>query len=134
MSLIDAIVVGGGPAGLYAGLKLAQAGFSVALFEEHQTAGDPVHCTGVLAREAFKEFGLSTGSVLNELSTVKFYAPSGNKVEYSTPAVEAVVIDRMRFDQSLARNAAGAGVHTFSGQRVTSVDVDSDGVDRKSVV
>src|SRR6266446_2081637 len=101
----DVIVVGGGPAGLYAGLKLAQAGFSVALFEEHQSVGDPVHCTGVLAREAFEEFGLATGSVLNELSTVRFYAPSGEEVEYSTPSVEAVAIDRMRFDQSLARSA-----------------------------
>ena len=128
MSLIDAIVVGGGPAGLYAGLKLAQAGFSVTLFEEHQSIGEPVHCTGVLAREAFEEFGLSTGSVLNELSTVTFYAPSGDEVEYSTPSVEAVVVDRARFDQSLARKAVGAGVQMCSGQRVTSVDVDRDGV------
>ena len=124
----DAIVVGGGPAGLYAGLKLAQAGFGVALFEEHQSAGEPVHCTGVLAREAFEEFGLSTGTVLNELSTVRFYAPSGDPVEYRTPSVEAVVIDRIRFDQSLARKAVGAGVAMFSGQRVTSVDVEADGV------
>ena len=124
----DVIVVGGGPAGLYAGLLLAQAGFSVVLFEEHRLPGQPVHCTGVLAREAFEEFGVSTASILNELSTVKFYAPSGGKIEYSTPSVEAVVIDRVGFDQSLARRAAGAGVQMSSGQRVTSVDVDSDGV------
>jgi len=124
----DVIVVGGGPAGLYASLQLAQAGFSVALFEEHQVAGEPVHCTGVLAREAFEEFGLSTASILNELSTVKFYAPSGDHIEYSTPSVEAVVVDRVGFDQSLARKAAGAGVAMYSEQRVTSVDVDPDGV------
>src|SRR5437762_925656 len=124
----DVIVVGGGPAGLYAGLQLAQAGFSVALFEEHQAAGEPVHCTGVLAREAFEEFGLSTGSILNELATVRFYSPSGEPVEYSTPSVEAVVVDRALFDQSLARKALVAGVDIFSGQRVTSIEVAHDGV------
>jgi len=124
----DAIVVGGGPAGLYAGLKLAQAGFSVTLLEEHHGVGEPVHCTGVLAREAFDEFDLSTASILNELSTVRFYAPSGDLVEYSTPSVEAVVVDRVRFDRFLSRKATDAGVRIVSGCRVTAVDVDQDGV------
>jgi flavin-dependent dehydrogenase len=87
-----------------------------------------VHCTGVLAREAFEEFGLSRGSILNELSQVGFYAPSGERIDYSTPSVEAVVIDRARFDQALAQKAAVAGVEMFSGQRVTSVDVTADSV------
>jgi geranylgeranyl reductase family protein len=124
----DAIVVGGGPAGLFAGTKLARAGFRVSLLEEHHLVGQPVHCTGVLAREAFAEFGLSTDSILNELSTVKFYAPSEAPVEYSTPSVEAVVVDRIRFDQALAKSAEAAGVRMLPGHRATSIEVDRDGV------
>ena len=52
----DVVIVGGGPAGLYAGARLADAGFKTTLLEEHSAVGEPVHCTGVLAAEAFPEF------------------------------------------------------------------------------
>lgn len=123
----DVIIVGGGPAGLYAGLLLAQAGQQVAVYEEHPGIGEPVHCTGVLARDAFKVFGLRNDAVLNELATVRFFAPSGEMVEHSTPDVQAVVIDRIVFDRQLAERAEGAGV-VIHRARVTSVDVERDGV------
>jgi geranylgeranyl reductase family protein len=124
----DAVIVGGGPAGLYAGWKLGRAGFRVALIEEHASSGQPVHCTGVLAADAFEEFGLPDDSVLNPLRTVQFYAPSGEAIDYTTSAVEAVVIDRAQFDRRLAERAAIAGVELSYGERVTSVDVEADGV------
>jgi len=49
----DIAIVGGGPGGLYAASRLASRGFDVVVFEEHPAAGEPVHCTGVLASEAF---------------------------------------------------------------------------------
>lgn len=124
----DAVIVGGGPAGLYAGLTLARAGFSVALCEEHRISGEPVHCTGVLASDAFEQFGLSDDCVLNELRTVRFHAPSGEVVDYSTATVEAVVIDRARFDRRLAERAALAGADLSYGAHVSKVEVDRDGV------
>jgi geranylgeranyl reductase family protein len=121
------LIVGGGPAGLYAGLRLARAGWRVDLYEEHREIGEPVHCTGVLARDAFDEFGLAADAVLNELTTVRFYAPSGAMVEHATPATEAVVIDRPLFDRQLAAAAEQAGVRMHRG-RVTALDVEPDGV------
>ena len=49
--MFDVIVVGGGPAGLYSALLLAEEGFDVAVLEEHDRLGAPIHCTGVVSDE-----------------------------------------------------------------------------------
>jgi geranylgeranyl reductase family protein len=123
----DVLVIGGGPAGLHAAARLAAAGFDVRLLEEHASIGQPAHCTGVLAREAFERFGVPRGSILNELTKVRFHAPSGHTIEYSPAEIEAVVIDRVYFDQQLAERAIDCGV-TMQTARVTSIEIDADGV------
>ncbi|MFQ5762932.1 MAG: FAD-dependent oxidoreductase, partial [Candidatus Bathyarchaeia archaeon] len=46
MTRYDIVVIGGGPAGAVAAAEVARAGFRTAVFEEHQTIGNPRHCTG----------------------------------------------------------------------------------------
>lgn len=117
----DVAIVGGGPGGLYAALHLARRGVDVVVFEEHEIPGRPVHCTGVLADEAFAEFDLPRSSVLNPLRTVVFTGPSGATIDYTTASAEAVVIDRSAFDQALAEQAQLAGAQLLVGRRVLDV-------------
>ena len=119
----DVIVVGGGPAGLYTAERLARQGFDVALVEEHPTPGEPVHCTGVLASDAYEELDIPDEAVLNPLSTVSFHAPTAGTVSYTTPRTEALVIDRRLFDCQLHTRAIAAGVLISTGARVTDVAV-----------
>jgi geranylgeranyl reductase family protein len=126
--MYDAVVIGAGPAGLFASLRLAQSGLRVALLEEHQAVGDPVHCTGILAHEAFDQFDLPSGVILNELTTARFISPSGRDVVYSPRAIEAVAIDREAFDAGLAERARKAGVDLRHESRATSVQFEKGGV------
>jgi len=127
----DVVIIGGGPAGLYAGSRLADAGFDTVLLEEHDAVGEPVHCTGVLAAEAFAEFGLTRRSLLNELTTARFWSPAGHQVTYSGASVEAVVVDRRAFDQELFERAQASGVTVQRTARAIGVRIDSTGVSVK---
>lgn len=124
----DAIVVGGGPGGLHASTLLARQGFDVVVAEEHRVTGEPVHCTGVLAAEAFDQFDLPREAILNVLKTAHFFSPTGHSVAHSTATTEAVVIDRAVFDRGLHQRAQAAGAAISVGSKVTAVDVDADGV------
>jgi flavin-dependent dehydrogenase len=124
----DVVIVGGGPGGLQAGLRLAERGFDVLILEEHEAIGVPVHCTGVLASDAFEEFGADRTAVINDLVSVSFHSPSGRSVAYTPPQVEAVVIDRHVFDHGLAQRAQAAGVELMRGWRVTDITVEASRV------
>jgi geranylgeranyl reductase family protein len=128
----DVVIIGGGPAGLFAGARLAAAGVQTKLLEEHARVGEPVHCTGVLAADAFDEFDLPRKSLLNTLTTARFRSPAGHEVTYTGDHVEAVVIDRRAFDQELFERATSAGVAIERGARVTSLQVDATSVTVKT--
>ena len=107
--MYDVIVVGGGPAGLYAADRIVRHGWSVAVFKEHPDIGLPVHCTGLLAADAFSRFALPQVPILARHSATRFHSPSGFQIAYRPVAVSTVVIDRPHFDQALAQQAVMGG-------------------------
>jgi digeranylgeranylglycerophospholipid reductase len=124
--MLDIVVIGGGPGGLFAAQHLAASGLRTQVVEEHPVVGAPVHCTGVLARDAFAEFGLPADACLNEVRTARFVSPSGLSVSHSTTTVEAVVIDRGVFDRMLADRARAAGVLIEQGRRATDITTNAE--------
>jgi geranylgeranyl reductase family protein len=126
--IYDALIVGGGPGGLYAARQLARSGASVVVCEEHDRIGTPVHCTGVLGSETFDEFELPRDAVLNALTTVRFVSPAGLEVRYTPSTEQAVVLDRALFDRRLAEDAISSGAELRLATRVSSLDVEASGV------
>jgi len=124
----DVAIVGGGPGGLHAAALLARAGLDVVVYEEHASSGAPVHCTGVLAADAFEEFGLDRSPILNPLTTARFFSPSAQTICYTTTRVEAVAVDRLAFDHQMFEAARASGASIAFGHRISDVAVDAAGV------
>lgn len=124
----DVIIIGGGPGGLATGRLLAREGFDVLLLEEHPSSGEPVHCTGVLAAEAFDDPVLPREVILNQLRTARFFAPCGASISHTTETAEAVVVDRAALDRALFAAARAAGVEILTSRRAVGVSIESDGV------
>jgi digeranylgeranylglycerophospholipid reductase len=119
--MLDVIVVGAGPAGLYSALLLAEEGFDVAVLEEHDGIGTPTHCTGVVSDEISELFKVSESIVLNRPRVCWVVAPSGRVVPFASNGEGVAVIDRAQFDLELGSAARQAGAEIRTAFRVDRI-------------
>jgi geranylgeranyl reductase family protein len=123
----EAIVVGAGPAGSVAARELARRGRHVLLLEAKRFPR-PKTCAGGIspwARTNLRELGLwePVAAEAYEVRGIRLGAPSGRETQW-VGAGSAVVLDRSRFDELLARAAVDGGAELREATAVASLAID----------
>lgn len=111
MSVMNILVIGAGPAGSEVARKLALAGHSISVFEEHAKVGRPIACTGIVTKALFEFVEKDSSYMINELKGVRAFAPSGKVAEIP---LHEFVICREKFDTFMMKKAEEAGAKYFT--------------------
>jgi digeranylgeranylglycerophospholipid reductase len=121
MNTYEIVVVGGGPIGCYTAQRLASKGIKVAVIEEHHTIGEPLHCAGLVTKRVLDITKCpQTDLVQNKIYGAHIHSPNGTILSIGGEKIHAYVIDRQRFDETLAHMAQNAGADLLAGHKVLS--------------
>ena len=125
--MYDVIVVGAGPAGNMAALKLSGMGHKVAVVDWRQNIGDKL-CTGIVGAECVRRFPPDEAHIYHRGRSAAVVSPAGKKYRIAREAPQAYIIDRVAYVGSLAQRAMEAGVEYVLGPRVTNIEFSDDEV------
>ncbi len=109
---VDAVVVGGGPAGATAAADLARAGRSVVLLDR---AGRIKPCGGAIPPRLMRDFDIPNQMLVNRVSAACMIAPSERRVDMPIDGGFVGMVDRETFDPWLRERAAAAGAGRVTG-------------------
>ena len=121
----DVIVIGAGPAGNMAALRLAEAGRDVVVLDWRSDIGDKL-CTGIIGKECVAKFPPHLDHLYHEARAASIVSPSGHRFRVEKPEPQAYIVDRIAYVNSFATKAKEAGAQYLLEHRVTNLRINRD--------
>lgn len=133
----DILVVGAGPAGSCAAISAARQGAHTVLIDAKARIGEQPHCGEFVPEQLSAEFSLVRLPVIQAVRTMEtrvcipgddsereehLHTVSKRTVKIAQSPSGGFLIDRVKFDRDLAREAAASGATVASGTRLVRVD------------
>jgi flavin-dependent dehydrogenase len=108
----DCVVVGASFAGLACAMALARAGLRVTVLEKKADAGDKLHTTGIIVKDAIDQVAILDrlpADLVRRVSGVRLYAPNLRHVDLGAPGYYFLTTDTPEVMRWLASRAEQAG-------------------------
>ncbi len=125
--MYDVIIVGAGPAGNVAALRLSSKGYRVAVLDWRYDIGDKL-CTGIVGTECSEAFPIPSELIYRQANSATFISPYGKEYDVGSNGDQALVVDRVAYINDIAETAMSAGATYHLGHRVSAVEVDDASV------
>ncbi|MEM4348449.1 MAG: NAD(P)/FAD-dependent oxidoreductase [Candidatus Anstonellaceae archaeon] len=119
--MYDLHIIGGGPAGCFAGIAAVMEGRKVLLSEEHNRIGEPEACSGLVSKsglDALLPYVNYKKVKLNEIDSAKIIC-GAQEVELRPKKEKAILICRKKFDKMAADRFLLEGGKLELGKKVT---------------
>ena len=127
----DVIVIGCGPAGTQAAKNISEKGKSVLVLDHRKEIGNKL-CTGIVGSELINHYPEAKNYIYYEANSAKIFNDSNHIIDVKKNETQALVIDRIKFIQSIIQEAVDYGSILKKERLVTSVKIDEEGVHIKS--
>lgn len=116
----DIAIIGAGPAGNYTAYAAAKSGASVAVFEEHGTIGEPVHCGECLSLLACQRLGLTLPdeAISQQVKGIRLVFPDRTNSFIREPGYS---LEKEKFEQYLSLLATKEGASYKLRHRVSAL-------------
>ena len=119
----DVVVVGAGFAGLAFAKRAAELGLAVVVLERQANPGDRVRTTGILVREACREWA-APPELVRRIRRVKVYTPTHRSIELERRDYFFAATDTPRLMRHLACETVGAGAEIRFGESFRGATVE----------